>query len=118
MFSPQCITGRTASLICAFIVLEHLTNHKKFIYNTFDMLESGGILTIITHNYNSLLNRILGEKSPIIDIEHLQLFCPDTIKILMNKVGFINIRIKPLTNTYPLRYWLRLMPLPSFIKNT
>jgi len=32
------------------------------------------------------------------------------------RVGFISVQLKPISNAYPLRYWLRLTPLFEGIK--
>ena len=36
------------------------------------LLKPGGALMIVSHNYRHWLMRLLGARSPIIDIEHLQ----------------------------------------------
>jgi hypothetical protein len=33
----------------------------------------------------------MGTKSPIFDIEHLQLFCPESIENVLERIGFKNI---------------------------
>ncbi len=70
----------------------------------------------MVHDYQSLVNRLLGKKSPIIDIEYLQLFSNESIKYLFKKYGFANIQTTALRNRYSLSYWLRLLPLPKKIK--
>jgi hypothetical protein len=62
------------------------------------------------------INRLLGRRSPIIDIEHLQLFCKPSLEKLLTSSGFVAEMITPLVNRYPFRYWLRLSPLPAPIK--
>jgi hypothetical protein len=51
-------------------------------------------------------------KSPIFDIEHLQLFSPESARQLLMRAAFQNVEIKTVYNKYPLRYWARLFPLP------
>lgn len=116
MFSPDSLGGKKASLICSFMTLEHLPDPGEFVHTAFDSLEAGGMLAVVVHNYEGLLNRLLGRRSPIIDIEHLQLFCPQAATTLFSKTGFRDIHVQPLYNCYPLRYWLRLAPLPVSIK--
>jgi hypothetical protein len=55
---------------------------------------------------------LLGRRSPIIDIEHLQLFSPNNLTFLLEKANFKQIAVESFRNSYPLRYWLRLAPLP------
>ena len=70
----------------------------------------------MVHNWRAPLNRLLGLRSPIIDIEHLQLFSPRSLRSLLERSGFESIDIHPIRNAYPLRYWLRLTPLPAPLK--
>ena len=72
---------------------------------------------MVVHNYRSPLNRILGKKSPIIDIEHMQLFSKKSIESLFNKTNYEDIQIKDFYNHYSINYWIRLSPLPNLIKN-
>jgi hypothetical protein len=70
----------------------------------------------VVHNWRAPLNRLLGLRSPIIDVEHLQLFSPKALRELLEKAGFERIALSPIRNAYPLRYWLRLTPLPESAK--
>jgi len=63
------------------------------------------------------VNRVLGKKSPIIDIEHMQLFSKKSIGLLFNKTNYQDIQIKDFYNHYPIKYWIRLSPIPNLIKN-
>ena len=66
----------------------------------FRLLKPGGAFVTITHNYRSIVNRLMGEKSPIIDIEHMQIFSDKSIVNLMNKSNFENITNKSIKNRY------------------
>ena len=116
MFSRDSLEGKSPSLICSFMTLEHLADPDEFTHTAFDLLEAGGMLAVVVHNYQALLNRLLGQRSPIIDIEHLQLFCPQAVETLFQRAGFQHIHVIGIRNRYPLRYWLRLAPIPAFIK--
>ena len=70
----------------------------------------------MTHDYEAWLNRLLGRRSPIIDIEHLQLFCPQAMRSFLAGVGFTGIEIIPIRNVYRVQYWLRLLPIPTALK--
>ena len=56
------------------------------------------------------------DKSPIFDIEHLQLFSEKTIRALLQRADFSDIRVMPVWNRYPIHYWMRLAPLPRNLK--
>jgi len=116
MFSPKIIDDVQPSLICSFMTLEHISEPGEFVRTAYQLLEPGGRLAVVVHNWQAPLNRLLGLRSPIIDIEHLQLFCPNALQELLRRNGFSQIALQPITNSYPLRYWLRLTPLPQRIK--
>ena len=65
---------------------------------------------------NRFSARMMGTKSPIFDIEHLQLFERSTGAALMRTAGFESIAISSLRNRYPIQYWIKLFPLPRIIK--
>ncbi|HJV09640.1 MAG TPA: methyltransferase domain-containing protein, partial [Acidimicrobiales bacterium] len=83
----------------------------------FELLAPGGALYVVSHNRRAVPNRVLGRRSPIFDIEHLQLFSPRSLRGLLERAGFTAVRQQSIVNRYPLRYWLRLLPLPSKVGN-
>ncbi len=117
MFSADLLPDEPLSLFCSFATLEHVASPLTILKEAYDLLKPGGMVAVSTHNYQGTLNRILGLKSPIIDIEHLQLYCPKTMAYVMERCGFTNITIQPIVNRYPMRYWLRLLPLPLAMKD-
>jgi SAM-dependent methyltransferase len=117
MFSPDLLADVTPSLICSFMTLEHLASPGEFARQAYDLLEPGGMLAVIVHNWRAPLNRLLGMRSPIIDVEHLQLFSPSSLRRLLVEAGFGRVRLESIKNTYPLRYWLRLTPFPRGLKD-
>jgi SAM-dependent methyltransferase len=117
MFTPELVADISPSLVCSFMTLEHLRDPGVFARMTHELLEPGGMIAVVVHNRDGLLNRVLGMKSPIIDIEHLQLFNPQSIKELLSQAGFEAIEVCSIWNKYPMRYWIRLTPLPPKLKN-
>ena len=117
MFSKAMVYDLELSFISSFMTLEHVLDPLNFIKVAYEALSPGGMLAVVTHNWRAPINRILGLRSPIIDVEHLQLFSPLSIKTLFESSGFENILIKNITNIYPLKYWIRLSPFPPFINN-
>lgn len=116
MFSPEQLTDVKPSLLCSFMTLEHLTDPGEFICSVYDLLEPGGMVALVVHNWRAPLNRLFSLRSPIIDVEHLQLFSPQSLSTLLARSGFVSIDLQPISNAYPLGYWLRLTPLPTLIK--
>jgi hypothetical protein len=79
------------------------TNPKGFVGAAFRMLEPGGMIAMIAHDYTALVNCLLGHRSPIIDIEHLQLFCAAALYHLIAAAGYDEPIIRSLRNVNPLR---------------
>jgi hypothetical protein len=61
---------------------------------------------------------MFGRKSPIFDIERLQLFSPLSARNLLEQTGFFDVMLLQVVNRYPLRYWLRLLPLSVGVKRS
>jgi SAM-dependent methyltransferase len=117
MFSPALLGDVRPHLVCSFMTLEHIADPGSFVRRVFDVLEPGGMLAVVVHDWRAPLNRLLGLRSPIIDVEHLQLFSPRSLQTLLTRAGFDGVEQHAISNTYPLRYWLRLMPLPGTFKS-
>jgi hypothetical protein len=76
------------------------------------LLKPGGVLALVCHDRRAPLNRLLGLRSPIIDIEHQQLFSPISVHRLLGGAGLVGVNQRAFSNRYPMRYWVRLLPLP------
>jgi SAM-dependent methyltransferase len=76
-----------------------------------EALESGGTLVVAVHNERSWSARLLGERSPIIDVEHTYLYSLKTGIQIFQKAGFINVRSGSYNNHYSLAYILHLLPV-------
>lgn len=112
-FRRQDFDAGQFRLVTSFQTLEHLSEPLTMCSDAFELLAPGGALYVISHNRRAVPNRLLGRRSPIFDIEHLQLFSPDSLRTLLHRTGFERIEVRPIVNRYPLRYWLRLLPIPS-----
>jgi len=117
MFDEKDYTPESFDLICCFMTLEHVRDPNIVAGAAIRLLRPGGVFVAITHDYRSLMNRLLGNRSPIIDIEHMQLFSRRSVHTLFENTGYTDITVCPFANTYSLRYWMRLFPLPSGIKS-
>ena len=103
-------------LITCFQVLEHISEPFELIKDVHRLLKPGGLFITVTHNLEALSAKLLGSKSPILDIEHLQLFSPKTLTALLVRSEFTNVRVARLWNIYPIYYWLKLSPIPGVVK--
>jgi SAM-dependent methyltransferase len=116
LFNAKNFKKNSVSLISCFQTIEHLYEPLKVCRDSYPILKKGGAFYIVCHNRRSLSLRILGMKSPIFDIEHLQLFSPQSAKALLTKAGYKRVIIKSIYNVYPLHYWLKLLPAPKGLK--
>jgi SAM-dependent methyltransferase len=117
IFRPDLFPAGSLSLITCFQTIEHLADPLAFCRNAGRALKPGGALFLIGHNRKALSARLLGRKSPIFDIEHLQLFSPASVRRLLNASGFDRVQVRTVYNRYPIRYWARLFPFPKGIKS-
>ncbi len=116
VFREEDFEPASFDLVACFMTLEHVSDPRPLARASLRLLRPDGVLALVTHDYTAPLNRMLGRRSPIIDIEHLQLFCPASLKRLLGDAGFGGIATKPIVNRYPLRYWARLTPIPGGLK--
>jgi SAM-dependent methyltransferase len=103
-------------LICCFMTMEHVRDPGQLTRSVARLLRPGGAFAIVVHDHRARVNRLLGRRSPIIDIEHMQLFSPRAVAKLFDSSGLVRPSIGSFTNRYALRYWLRLLPLPQRVR--
>jgi SAM-dependent methyltransferase len=116
VFLEEDFAPDSLSLLTCFQTLEHLPDPAALCRSAFRLLKPGGAVLFVDHNYRGLANRLMGMRSPIIDIEHMQLFSPRSMSHMLHACGFVNATVHSICNAYPLHYWLKLMPLPLAAK--
>ena len=116
IFREEDFESGSFSLICCFQTLEHVPDPRALVRSAMNLLVPGGMIALVTHDYRAPISRLLGRRSPIIDIEHMQIFCRESLDHLLAQAGYESIQIETIRNTYPLRYWARLAPLPGRLK--
>ena len=104
------------SLISCFQTLEHVAEPRALLESVRRLLQPRGAFVTVCHDHSAFVNRVLSTRSPIFDIEHLQLFSPRSLKKTLKAAGFEGVQVFALRNRYPFSYWLRLMPLPAKAK--
>ena len=112
IFSGGSFPANSFSLVTCFQTLEHAPEPLKLAQAAYKILRPGGAFFTVAHNFRSLSAKILGQKSPIFDVEHLQVFSSQGLRLMYEGAGFEGAQPRPLTNRYPLSYWMRLLPLP------
>jgi SAM-dependent methyltransferase len=116
IFRPESFPASSLSLITCFQTIEHLADPLAFCRDAQRTLKPGGALFLIGHNRRALSAKLLGRKSPIFDIEHMQLFSPESARNLLKSAGFGDVEVRTLYNRYPVRYWAQLFPFPKGVK--
>jgi len=116
LFSPEVFEGRRFDLITCLQTIEHVHEPLALCRDAWSLLEDGGALFIVCHNRRAASAKLLGRHSPIFDVEHLQLFSPRSLRQLLSESGFTNVSVRPVLNSYPIRYWARLAPIPTGMK--
>ena len=118
LLHPGLFEPESFQVICMFQVFDHLFDPVSVLSECGRLLRRGGLLLILNHNIDSVSARILGERSPIIDVEHTYLYSPGTLTRLLEAQGFCVRRSGVAWNVYSLRYLFRLLPLPRRLKQT
>ncbi|MBA2964844.1 MULTISPECIES: class I SAM-dependent methyltransferase [Ramlibacter] len=116
MFDKSDFAPASFDLVCCFMTMEHVRDPLAVARSARELVRPGGAFVTVTHDWRGLVNRVLGSRSPIIDIEHLQLFSPESLRHLFANAGFEGFDARPFANRYALRYWTRLAPLPLGMK--
>lgn len=95
--------------IFCFQTIEHFLHINKDVQKVYDSLKPGGDFFLTAHNYSSLINKVLGKKSPIFDYQHFQVFNLKSISIFLQNIGFEVLECRQFCNTYNLSYAFRLL---------
>lgn len=116
MFSADLFPDKRFDAISCFQTLDHIPDPVGFVRSCLALLKPGGCVLFINHNIASLTARILGERCPMIDIEHTYLHTPATMRQLFGNEGYGDIEVFSVRNDYPVHYWFHLVPGPRKIK--
>ena len=103
-------------VVTCFQTIEHLSDIDQLMIESKKLIKNGGHMAIVCHDRLAFINRILGKYSPIFDIEHLQILNKKSIRLLMERHGFVYVKVKSISNKYPIAYWILLSPIPKVLK--
>ena len=104
-------------VICLFQVFDHLPDPGALLDECFTVLKPGGLILCLNHNVEAVSARLLKEHSPIVDVEHVNLFSPTTMARIFATHGGRVMRVGTAYNTYTVGYLARLLPLPAAFKD-
>jgi SAM-dependent methyltransferase len=116
MFKKTMFAKNSLSAILLFQTLDHIPQPDKFLADCLSLLKPGGFLLSVHHNVDSVSAMMLGESSPIIDIEHTQLFSMKTSMLLFQKVHLTVESLFSPRSTVSLKHLIWLAPLPRVLK--
>ena len=117
MMRPGLFRPGSFDAITLFQVLDHITEPRVFLRECLRLLRPGGVILALNHNASAWSARVLGERSPIVDIEHSYLYSAKTMRSLFVRTGFDVLSVYPVANTYSAAYVLHLVPLPRRLKD-
>ena len=115
-FPSLKVKPNSQDIICTFQTLDHSTDPNAFLTSCHKALKKDGLVLCILHDTQGLSVKLLNENSPIFDIEHIFLFNKSNLKQIFLQNGFTPIEVMNVKNTFPLRYWLRMLPFPRSIR--
>ena len=116
IFSAEEYQGHSFRLVTCFQTMEHLSDPSSICTASYSLLERPGVFFTVFHNYRSLSAKIMGMKSPIFDIEHLQLFSRESMRYMLIQAGYKNVTVYPIANSYTMQYWIKILPLHTAAK--
>ncbi len=114
---PGLFPDATFDTACMFQVFDHVPDPGALLDACHAVLTLGGILLLFHHNADALSARLLGERSPIVDIEHCYLFGPQTMKRLLERHQFHVLEVGAATNTLSIAHLIHLLPVPAGAKS-
>jgi SAM-dependent methyltransferase len=116
MLRPGLLPSNTFNVICMFQTFDHIAEPNMLLEECVKLLQPGGVILCLNHNVDAVTSRILGERSPIVDIEHTYLYSLETIKRLFEKQGLRVLEVKSAWNIIRLYSLIRLFPMHHSIK--
>ena len=115
---PGLFPDDSFDAVCMFQTFDHLPDPGAVLDAAMAALRPGGRLLCLNHNVQAMSARLLGERSPIIDVEHTYLYSPDTMARIFSLHGYRIVELGRVFNTNSLRYLMHLLPLPGRAKRT
>lgn len=116
IFKPSQFKKNFFDVICCLQTFDHIPDPNGLLAECYKILKKGGLMLFFNHDIGAWQNRIMGEKSPIIDIEHTYLFDKKTMRKIFEKHHFKVLEVKSSFNIHHLGYWVQLFPLPNKLK--
>lgn len=116
ILKPGLFNKESFDFIFFFQTFDHIPYPNKFLKECYQLLKTNGYILAFNHNIDSFSSKLLGEKSPIIDIEHTFLYSFETIRKIFEKNRFIVNKVYSPKNTLSIKHLFWLLPIPKNIK--
>lgn len=116
LFQDGLFNPDSFDVVCSFQVIDHLISPVNFLKSAWRVLRPGGIILIVNHDIRSFWPKLMGEWSPMYDIEHIFLFDKKTLSQALEKVGFEIKIVSDIPNSYTFSYCLKMFPLPHALR--
>ena len=116
LYGPDSFAPAQLDVVCAFQVLDHAPDPAELLRAAYVHLKPGGIALFINHDAGAASARLLGRRSPIVDVEHTALYDKKTMRRFFEQTGFVVHEVFSVANTYPAAYWAKMVPLPRRVK--
>jgi SAM-dependent methyltransferase len=110
---PGLFPDDSFDAVCLFQTFDHLPDPGVVLDAAMKALRPGGLLLCLNHDVEAMSARLLGERSPIIDVEHTYLYSPKTIGRIFASHGYVVVQQGRVFNTVGLRYLIHLLPLSA-----
>lgn len=115
---PGLLPDAAFDAVCLFQTFDHLPDPGAVLDASMQALRPGGLLLCLNHDVQAISARLLGERSPIIDVEHTYLYSPETMARIFTMHGYRIVEQGRVYNTTSLSYLIHLLPLPLRAKRT
>lgn len=106
ILKPNIFPKASFDVVTIWDVIEHFSDPVKALFVVFDYLKSDGILAMTTMDVESITARIMGKRWPWYMRMHRVYFSKKTIKVMLTKAGFADIKFNPHIRYLSLRYLL------------
>ena len=113
MFNEKMFEKNSFDMITFFQTFDHIAEPNTFLQNCFKILKDDGFILAINHNAKSFSARIMGEKSPIIDIGHAYLYDLTTMKKIFEKNNFYVHNVFSVQNVVSIERLIQLLPIKA-----
>lgn len=86
--------GQAVDVIAAFEVIEHVFSPRDFLAKCLELLNPGGWAFLSCPNVRGFDLEILGKESGTFQHEHLNYFHPESVRVLLERVGFEAVEVR------------------------